>query len=57
MVALRGTDIVNVPIKDAVAKLKRVDPFGQEVQEALAVGTSFATDFDNLKKEENKDDK
>ncbi|MDR3113546.1 MAG: 6-phosphofructokinase [Endomicrobium sp.] len=43
MVALRGTEIINVPIKDAVAKLKRVDPNGQEVRAALAVGTSFGS--------------
>jgi 6-phosphofructokinase 1 len=43
MVALRGNDIVRVPIKDAVAKLKRVDPNGQEVRAALAVGTSFGS--------------
>jgi 6-phosphofructokinase 1 len=43
MVALRGSDIISVPIKDAVAKLKRVDPNGQEVRSALAVGTSFGS--------------
>jgi 6-phosphofructokinase 1 len=43
MVALRGNDIINVPIKDAVSKLKRVDPNGQEVRSALAVGTSFGS--------------
>jgi 6-phosphofructokinase 1 len=43
MVALRGNDIVRVPIKEAVAKLKRVDPDGQEVRAALAVGTSFGS--------------
>ncbi|MDR0735197.1 MAG: 6-phosphofructokinase [Elusimicrobiota bacterium] len=43
MVALRGGDIISVPIKDAVAKLKRVDPNGQEVRSALAVGTSFGS--------------
>ena len=43
MVALRGTDIVSVPIKEAVAKLKKVDPKGQEVRAALEVGTSFGS--------------
>jgi 6-phosphofructokinase 1 len=43
MVALRGTDIVSVPIKDAVAQLKRVDPKGEEVRTALNVGTSFGS--------------
>ena len=43
MVALRGTDIISVPIKEAVAKLKKVDPQGQEVQAAIEVGTSFGS--------------
>ncbi|MBR1979875.1 6-phosphofructokinase [Candidatus Proelusimicrobium excrementi] len=43
MVALRGTEIVSVPVKDAVSKLKRVDPNGEEVRSALAVGTSFGS--------------
>lgn len=43
MVALRGTEIVSVPIKDAVAQLKRVDPKGEEVRTALNVGTSFGS--------------
>jgi 6-phosphofructokinase 1 len=41
MAALRGTDIVSVPIKDAISKLKLVDPDGQEVTAARQVGTSF----------------
>lgn len=41
MVALKGTEIVSVPIAEAVAKLKRVDPKGQEVRAAVSVGTSF----------------
>jgi 6-phosphofructokinase 1 len=44
MVALRGTEIVSVPIKDAVSKLKLVDPDGQEVNAARAVGTSFGNE-------------
>lgn len=43
MVSLRGTEIKEVLIEDAVAKLKTVDPKGQEVQTALAVGTSFGS--------------
>ena len=43
MVALRGTEIVSVPVKEAVSKLKRVDPNGEEVRAALAVGTSFGS--------------
>ncbi|WP_424244928.1 6-phosphofructokinase 1 [Elusimicrobium posterum] len=43
MVSLKGTEITSVPIKDAVAKLKTVDPHGQEVQTALKVGTSFGS--------------
>ena len=41
MVALQGTRITSVPINDAVAQLRRVDPQGEEVQTARAVGTSF----------------
>lgn len=43
MVSLRGQDIVDVPIKDAIAKLKTVDPDGQEVHTALNVGMSFGS--------------
>lgn len=43
MVALRGTDIISVPVKEAVSKLKKVDPNGQEVKTALEVGTSFGS--------------
>lgn len=43
MAALQCNDIVHVPIKDAIAKLKRVNPEGQEVKAALAVGTSFGS--------------
>ncbi|HET7434513.1 MAG TPA: ATP-dependent 6-phosphofructokinase [Thermoanaerobaculia bacterium] len=41
MVALRGDEIVAVPIRDAVSRLKYVDPAGQMVQTALALGISF----------------
>ncbi len=43
MVSLRGQDIKDVPIKDAIAKLKTVDPDGQEVHTALSVGMSFGS--------------
>jgi ATP-dependent phosphofructokinase / diphosphate-dependent phosphofructokinase len=42
MVALRGADIVTVPIAKAVAKIKSVDPKGQAVLHARAIGISFA---------------
>ena len=45
MVALRGTEIVSVPIAEAVSKLKRVDPKGQEVRAAVSVGTSFGANL------------
>ena len=41
MVALHGTDITHVPISEAVQKTRRVDPQGQDVQAAMAVGSSF----------------
>jgi 6-phosphofructokinase 1 len=41
MVALRGADIVAVPILEAVGKLRRVDPDGALVRIAREVGTSF----------------
>ena len=41
MVALQGTHIGSVPLKEAVSQLRRVDPKGEEVQTARAVGTSF----------------
>ena len=49
MVALKGTEIAAVPIAEAVAHLKRVDPKGQEVRAAVSVGTSFGA---NLKFED-----
>ncbi|MBZ0119315.1 MAG: ATP-dependent 6-phosphofructokinase [Sandaracinaceae bacterium] len=42
MVALRGGEIVPVPIDEAVAANKHVDPAGQMVSAARAVGTVFA---------------
>jgi 6-phosphofructokinase 1 len=41
MVALRGTDIVDVPIGDAIAHPKLVDPDGELVRAARSVGISF----------------
>jgi 6-phosphofructokinase 1 len=42
MVALRGTEIVTVPIAQAVARLKLVDPAGDLVRSARELGISFA---------------
>ncbi|MFB3908490.1 MAG: 6-phosphofructokinase [Candidatus Eisenbacteria bacterium] len=41
MVALRGREIVAVPIEEAVASLRRVEPEGELVRAARSVGTSF----------------
>ncbi|HEU5314651.1 MAG TPA: ATP-dependent 6-phosphofructokinase [Chloroflexota bacterium] len=41
MVALRGTEIVDVAIKDAIAAPKLVDPNGELVRTAQSVGISF----------------
>lgn len=41
MVALRGQDIVTVPIRDAIGKLKSVPPDHSIMKSALSVGTSF----------------
>ncbi|ACC97967.1 6-Phosphofructokinase [Elusimicrobium minutum Pei191] len=43
MVSLQGTQIKDVLIKDAVSKLKLVDPHGQEVHAAVSIGTSFGS--------------
>lgn len=43
MVSLRGQEITDVLIADAISKLKVVDPRGQEVRTALSVGTSFGS--------------
>jgi 6-phosphofructokinase 1 len=42
MVALRGSEIVTVPIARAVARIKSVDPGGQAVRHARLIGISFA---------------
>ena len=41
MVCLKGHDIQSAPLEEAVAGTKRVDPSGEQVRAALAVGTSF----------------
>jgi ATP-dependent phosphofructokinase / diphosphate-dependent phosphofructokinase len=41
MVALRGDEIVDVPIRDAVSRPKYVDPDGQMVSAARSLGISF----------------
>jgi len=41
MVALRGDTIVSVPIRDAIANQKCVDPEGELVRTARSVGVSF----------------
>lgn len=41
MVCLRGTRIEFLPIEQAVSAPRRVDPDGDEVRAARAVGTSF----------------
>ncbi len=41
MVALRGTEIVSVPIRDAIGHNKRVDTQGQMVRTARSLGVSF----------------
>jgi 6-phosphofructokinase 1 len=41
MVAIRGEDIVSVPIAEAVSRPKYVDPNGQMVQTAQSLGISF----------------
>jgi ATP-dependent phosphofructokinase / diphosphate-dependent phosphofructokinase len=41
MVALRGEEIVAVPIRDAISNPKRVDPDGEIVATARSLGVSF----------------
>jgi phosphofructokinase-like protein len=41
MVAVRADEIISVPIKDAVSRLKNVDPDGQLVSAARSLGISF----------------
>ena len=44
MVSLQGPKIVTVPIKEAIRVLKKVDPLGDMVEAARAVGTSFGNE-------------
>ncbi len=41
MVALRDTKVVDVPISDAIGRMKAVDPNGELVQTACAIGICF----------------
>ncbi len=41
MVALRGDEIVAVPLAEAIGRLKRIDPDGQLVRAARAIGVVF----------------
>lgn len=41
MVAVRGTQIIRVPIKEAIHQIKKVDPKGELVQCAKGLGMSF----------------
>jgi 6-phosphofructokinase 1 len=41
MVSLRGTDVVAVPVKEAILKLRTVPPDSQLIMAARAVGTCF----------------
>ncbi len=42
MVALRAGEVVNVPLADATANVKRVSPSGQLIRTARDIGISFA---------------
>ena len=44
MVALRGTEITSVPIAEAVARPKRVDPKGELVNTAKGLGICMGDD-------------
>ncbi len=41
MVAVRADEIISVPIRDAVARPKYVDPDGNMVRTARSLGISF----------------
>ncbi|HEX9829554.1 MAG TPA: ATP-dependent 6-phosphofructokinase [Bacteroidota bacterium] len=41
MVSLRGTEVLSVPVKEAIMKLRTVPPDSQLIFSARAVGTSF----------------
>ncbi len=44
MVSLRGTEIGNISLKEAVGSLRLVDPKGEEVKTAIATGVSFGNE-------------
>jgi phosphofructokinase-like protein len=48
MVALRGDEIVSVPLADAIGHLKRVEPDGQLVRAARAIGVVFGDEDPEL---------
>jgi ATP-dependent phosphofructokinase / diphosphate-dependent phosphofructokinase len=56
MVALRGTEIVTVPIADAIATLRTVPPEHPWVQAARAVGTRFGDELVPADQEGARDD-
>jgi 6-phosphofructokinase 1 len=43
MVGIRGQDMVEVPIADAIANLKQVDPDSEPVRTARLMGISFGS--------------
>lgn len=48
MVALRGTDVVSVPLAEACATLKNVQPDCELVRAARALGISFGSGFSEI---------
>ena len=46
MVALKGNEVVDVKIEDAIAKQKLVKPNNQAVMAARAVGIAFGDEQD-----------
>ncbi len=44
MVCLKGDQISSVPLNEAISGIKRVDPSGEQVRAAIAVGTSFGVE-------------
>jgi 6-phosphofructokinase 1 len=45
MAALHNNEIISVPIKDTIARLRTVPPDHQLVRAARALGTSFGDDL------------
>jgi 6-phosphofructokinase 1 len=41
MVSLRGNEIINVPIEEAIKELRKVDPNDSMIKVARSVGISF----------------